>query len=512
MEKFGKSQSVIRKEDVRLLTGEGRYVDDIAPANALHAFFFRSNVAHAEITKLDVTEAKAAPGVHAVLTIDDFEAEGTKIGLGFTQAPNKDGSKGAKPLRPILAKGRVRHVGEALACIVADTMEQAKDAAELIEFDYEELNVKIDVAEGGAEIYPAEAPGNVVFDFADGDAEATDKAFAEAAHVVELEVGDNRIIVNSLEPRGAYAEWDDGRLHVCVNGQGVWGTKGTLASSYGLEPEAVRVTNPDVGGGFGMKAMDYPEYLVIPLAAKRAGRPVRWMAERTESMLSDNAGRDLVSTTSLAFDADHKLIGYKVKTLSNIGAYCSGYAQMIQSYLFARVLMGTYDVQAAYLEVKGIFTNTAPVDAYRGAGRPEAIYALERSMENAARVLGVDAWELRKKSFIKPDQFPYKTVTGELYDVGDFVKVLDRAAIESDRAGFEARRAASAANGKLRGIGLCYYIESILGDPGEHAQVDFNEDGTATIYDGTQSTGQGHETVFTPFLSDQTGSPADKTN
>ena len=488
-------------------------MDDIAPEGALVAFFFRSPVAHAEIRGIDVAGAKAAPGVKAVLTAEDFEANGVKLSQQFARAPNRDGTKGAAPLRPILATGRVRHVGEAVACVVAETLDQARDAAELIEFDYEELPVKLDLAEGGEDLHPDAAPSNLAFDFVDGNAEATEKAFAEAAHVVKMNVGDNRIIVNSMEPRAAFAEWDGDRVHLCFGGQGVWGMKDHLADNFGIDAEKVRVTNPDVGGGFGMKGMHYPEYFVLPLASKLlGGKPVKWMSDRTEAMLTDNAGRDLESVTEMAFDADHKLIGYKVKTLSNLGAYNSNFAQMIQSFLFARVMMGTYDVQAALLEVKGIYTNTCPVDAYRGAGRPEAIYALERSMDNAARVLGVDPLELRRKSFIPVDKFPYKTVTGENYDVGDFDKVLSRAEIEADLKGFAGRKAASAKAGKLRGLGLCYYIESILGDPAEHVQVDFNEDGTATIYVGTQSNGQGHETVFAQFLSDQTGIPVDRIN
>jgi carbon-monoxide dehydrogenase large subunit len=509
MEKFGKSQPAKRVEDLRLLTGHGRYVDDIVPEGALYAYFFRSPVAHAKVTGLDVAAAREAEGVQCVLTAEDLEAEGIDLSMSFSQAPNRDGSKGAAPMRPVLAKDRVRFVGEPLVCIVAETLAQAKDAAELIEFDYDELPAKIDISEGGEELHP-EAPGNLAYDFADGDAEKVEKAFAEAAHVIKLDVGDNRIVVNSMEPRGAFAEWNDGKLHVCYGGQGVWGLRDEMAEKYKLGKDDVRVTTPDVGGGFGMKGFPYPEYFPLPLAAKKCGRPVRWMSDRTEAMLSDNGGRALQSTTELAFDKDHRILGYRVRTLSDLGAYNSTFGQMIQSFLFARVLMGTYDVQAALLEVKGIYTNTAPVDAYRGAGRPEAIYALERSIDNAARELGVDAWELRRKNFIPADKFPYTSVTGEKYDVGDFNKVLTRAEAEADRAGYEARKAESARSGKLRGIGLCYYIESILGDPSEHVQVDFNEDGTATIYVGTQSNGQGHETVFAQFLSDQTGIPVEK--
>ncbi|MDF0599940.1 xanthine dehydrogenase family protein molybdopterin-binding subunit [Psychromarinibacter sp. C21-152] len=512
MEKFGKSQPVKRVEDLRLLTGHGRYVDDIAPAGSLVAHFFRSPVAHAEITGLDISDAKQAPGVACVLTAADLEANDINIGMQASQAPTRDGGKGAAPMRPMLAKDRVRFVGEPVVCIVAETLAQAKDAAELIEFDYDELPVKVDLAEGGTELHPDDAPGNVAYDFADGNAEAVDKAFADAAHVVKLEVGDNRIIVNSMEPRGAYAEWEGDRVHICFGGQGVWGMKDELSAAYGIDAAQVRVTNPDVGGGFGMKGFTYPEYFSLPLASKLTGKPVKWMSERTEAMLTDNGGRALTSTTEMAFDSDYKLIGYKVKTLSDLGAYNSTFGQMIQSFLFARVMMGTYDNQNTLLEVKGIYTNTVPVDAYRGAGRPEAIYALERSMDNAARELGIDPLELRRRNFIKPDQFPYTSATGETYDVGDFERVLSRAEDEADLAGFAARKAASEKDGKLRGLGVSYYIESILGDPSEHTQVDFNDDGTATIYVGTQSNGQGHETVFAAFLSDQTGIPVDKIN
>ncbi|NSX54953.1 xanthine dehydrogenase family protein molybdopterin-binding subunit [Parasulfitobacter algicola] len=511
MEKFGKSQAVRRVEDVRFLTGHGRYVDDITPNDALHAFVFRSSVAHAQINKLNTDDAKSSAGVHMVLTADDLEAAGLKLNMHSNTVKNIDGSRGAAPKRPLLAKDRVRFVGEPIAVIIADTLEKAKDAAELIEFDYDDLPTHVSVTPGGPELHP-EAPDNVAFTYGKGDLSVVEDTFAKAAHVVEMQIDDNRIIVSSMEPRGCWAEWTDNRLHLCVNGQGVWDQKDALARTFGMDAEQIRVTNPDVGGGFGMKAMTYPEYYIVPHAARALGRPIRWMSERTEAMLSDNAGRDLTSTVALAFDANHKISAYRVDTLCNLGAYNSELGQAIQSDLFAKVLMGTYDVQTTWLGVKGIYTNTTQVDAYRGAGRPEAIYALERAIDNAARVLGVDPWDLRRKNFIKPNQFPYKTATGELYDVGDFDRVLSRVEIEADKAGFPARKAASKAQGKLRGLGLCYYIESILGSPTEDAKVTFNDDGTASIYVGTQSNGQGHETVFAQFLSDQTGIPAEKIN
>ncbi|MEP6017903.1 MAG: xanthine dehydrogenase family protein molybdopterin-binding subunit [Paracoccaceae bacterium] len=507
MEKFGKSQPVTRVEDQRFLTGAGRYVDDIAPTEALVAFVFRSPVAHALITNLDVSGAKAAQGVAAVYTLADLEDAGFNVAMDFVTVDNRDGTKGAAPERPILARERVRFVGEAIAVVVAETMELARDAAELIELDYDELPAKLDVHSGGATVHD-EAPDNCAFDWGLGDEEATKNAFEAAAHVVSLEVDDNRVIVNSMEPRGCYAEMEGNRLHVANNGQGVWAIKDQLAKALNMDAELLRVTNPDVGGGFGMKAMMYPEPFVVAHAARTLGRPVRWMSDRTEAMLSDNGGRDLISVAELAFDADHKITAYRVTTRCNLGAYNSQFAQPIQTQLFSRVLMGVYDVQTTWLQVEGYFTNTAQVDAYRGAGRPEAIYVLERVMDRAARELGVDPLALRRKNFIKPAQFPYKTATNETYDVGDFEKVLRRTEEEADLAGFEARKAKDAAAGLLRGLGICYYIESILGDPSETTRVEFEDDGTVSIYVGTQSNGQGHETVYAQFLSDQTGIPA----
>ncbi len=509
MEKFGKSQPVKRSEDVRFLTGHGQYVDDIAPEDALFAFVFRAPVAHAKITNLDVKDARDADGVRAVLTAEDLNRAGITEPMSASLINNRDGSTGAGPRRPVLAEERMRFVGEPVAFIVADTLEAARDAAELIELDYEDLPAKLDVDAGGPMIHP-EAPDNVAFDWGIGDEAATEAAFAAAARTVSLDVPDNRIIVNSLEPRGCFAEWTGDRVHVALGGQGVWVQKSEIAKILNIDPENVRVTNPDTGGGFGMKGFPYPEYALAAHAARVVGQPVRWMSERTEAMLTDNAGRDLTSLAEFAFDANNKITGYRVHTKCNLGAYNSMYAQFIQTQLFSRILMGVYDVQSTWLRVEGIFTNTTYVDAYRGAGRPEAIYVLERLMDRAARELGVDPLELRRINFIKPDQFPYQNSTGETYDVGDFEKVLRRAEVEADLTGFSARKSADKAQGLLRGLGLCYYIESILGDPSENAKVEFNEDGTVNIYVGTQSTGQGHETVYAQFLSDQTGVPADQ--
>ncbi|TMV15088.1 xanthine dehydrogenase family protein molybdopterin-binding subunit [Arenibacterium halophilum] len=509
MEKFGKSQPVTRFEDVRFLTGEGRYVDDITPSGALFAFVLRSPVAHGTISELNCEDARDADGVHLVVTAADLDAAGMDGGLWGVTVDNRDGTKGAAPHRPFLARDRVRHVGEPVAIVIADTLEQARDAAEMIELDIDELPAKLDFAPGGETIHP-EAPDNMAYDYGIGDEDATEAAFQAAARTVKLEVGDNRIIVNAMEPRGCFAEWDGNRIHLAFGGQGVWGMKGHLARAMKLDEADVRITNPDVGGGFGMKAAPYPEYFAVAHAARALGKPVRWMSDRTEAMLSDHAGRDLVSIAELAFDETNKITAYRVNTRSNMGAYNSNFGQIIQSFLFARVLMGTYDVQTIWMNSRAYYTNTTQVDAYRGAGRPEAIYVLERVMDRAARELGVDPIELRKRNFIAPDNFPYTSATGETYDVGEFARVLDRGADAADWQGFESRREADGKRGLLRGRGLAYYIESILGDPSEGAKVEFHEDGMVSIYVGTQSNGQGHETVYAQFLSDQTGIPVDR--
>ncbi|WP_158971041.1 xanthine dehydrogenase family protein molybdopterin-binding subunit [Chachezhania sediminis] len=509
MEKFGKSQPVKRVEDVRFLTGHGRYIDDVAPEGALFGYVLRSPVAHAVLNGVDASAAAEAPGVALVVTSADLDAAGVVNEMDGVVLQNRDGSKAAAPVRPVLAKKKLHHVGEPVAMIFAETLDQARDAAELIELDYDELPAKLDLAPGGETIHD-EAPDNLALDWGLGDEAATEAAFAAAAKTVSLEVGDNRVIVNSMEPRGCSADWDGERLHVAYGGQGVWGVQNIVAKALGLAPEQVHATTPDVGGGFGMKAPTYPEYIVCAHATRVLGKPVRWMSDRTEAMLSDHAGRDLVTLAEFAFDETNKITAYRVKTRCNLGAFNSNFGQAIQTNLFARVLMGTYDVQTIWQHAECFYTNTTQVDAYRGAGRPEAIYVLERLMDRAARELGVDPLELRKRNFIKPDAFPYMSATGENYDVGEFEKVLTRAETESDLAGFAARKAADEKAGRLRGVGICYYIESILGDPSEGAKVEFCEDGTVNIYVGTQSNGQGHETVFAQFLSDQTGISADK--
>jgi len=506
MQKFGESQTLNRLEDMRLLTGHGRYVDDIAPPDALHAHFLRAQVAHGRITSLDVSAAREVAGVHLVLTAGDLEAEGVNLGMKASIVKNRDGSRGAAPERPVLARGRVRFVGEPIAVIVAGTKQAARDGAEAIELEIDEAPVHVGLAPGGPDLHE-EAPGNVAFDWALGDEEGVNGALEAAAHRVRLDLVHNRVIVNSMEPRGAFAEWRNDRLHLAYNGQGVWPEKEAMAEAFAIAPEAVHVTTPDVGGGFGMKAMPYPETVVISAAARRLGRPVRWMSERTEAMLSDNAGRDLIATAELGFDADHRITAYRVDILANLGAYNSNFGQFIQSEVSSKVAPGVYDIRKMFVRARGIYTNTTQTDAYRGAGRPEAIYTLERVMDRAARELGVSPFDLRRRNFIPADAFPYRTQAGETYDVGDFARIMGKVQSQADVAGFPARRAASEKAGRLRGLGLCYYIEAILGDGTEDAAVEFTEDGRARLFVGTQSNGQGHETVYAQFLSGQTGIP-----
>ncbi|MCC6304856.1 MAG: xanthine dehydrogenase family protein molybdopterin-binding subunit [Rhodobacteraceae bacterium] len=501
---FGRSQSIRRLEDLRFLAGRGRYVDDIAPAGALHLHVLRAPVAHARIVRLDAALARAMPGVRLVVTAAELAAWKVKPGMRAVTVRNRDGSEARAPFRPALAADRVRFVGEAVAAIVAESLDAARDAAERVAVDYAELPVKLDLAPGGADLHESLA-GNVGYDWALGEEATVAAALAAAAQRVRLVVEDNRIIVNAMEPRAAFAEWDGRRLHFCFNGQGVWGQKAALADALGLAEAAVRVTTPDVGGGFGMKATTYPEYVVIAAAARHLGRAVRWSAERAESMLSDNAGRDLVSEAEIGFDAGFRITGYRVRIRSNLGAYASQFGQMIQTEIASKVATGVYDIPALRLEATGIHTNTTPTDAYRGAGRPEANYTLERTLDTAARQLGIDPWELRRRNFVTT--FPWRSPVGEIYDTGDFHRVLDRLHAEADAAGLPARRAAARGRGRLLGLGVASYIEAILGDPTEGAKVAFGDDGTVSLFVGTQSNGQGHETVYAQFLSDRTGIP-----
>jgi len=512
MKKFGLSQPVERVEDERFLTGAGAYIDDVVPAGALHAVFLRSPVAHGTITALDVSAAKDAPGVHLVLTGQDLDGQIDHDMDGGTIG-NRDGSTSARPRRPILAVDRVRHVGEAIAMVVADSRSEAMDALEMIELDIDTLPSVTDTAaalEPGKPQVHDEAAGNLCYDWSVGDEAKTEAALKGAVHTVVIDLVNNRVIANPMETRGCSANYENGKLWVHFNGQGVWDLKDEIARRFGMATENVQVVTKDVGGGFGTKSFTHPENLAVPQAARLLGRPVHWYADRTEGFQADVMGRDQITRVTAGFDADHKIVAMKTETLSNLGAYLSAAGVYIASDLASRVLTGVYDLQDAFFHVKGVFTHTTPVDAYRGAGRPEAQYALERMMDKAAREMGVDPVELRRKNFITPDKFPYTTVVNETYDVGDFNKVLDRTLVEADYAGFAERKAESARQRKLRGVGLCYYIESILGSHDETAKLVYAEDGMWEVLVGTQSNGQGHETVYAQFLNDRAGIPFDK--
>ena len=497
--KFGLAQQLTRREDVRFLTGTGRYVADLVPKGALVAVFLRSDHPHGEIAGLDLTAARAAPGVLLVLAAADLEAAGVTLGMKGERIETA-GGLGAGPERPVLARGRVRFVGEAIAVVVAETEAEARDAISLIDCDIKYLPPVLHLKPEALALHP-EAPNNRAFDFVFGDEMGVAVALAASAHVVAVEVVHNRVTAAPIEPRAAFAEWDGNRLHLCVNGQGVWGQRDELSRMLGLPRERVRVTNPDVGGGFGMKAMTYPEYVVIAEAARQLGRPVAWISTRSEAMLTDNAGRDLVALAEIGFDEVHRITGYRVNLVSNLGAYNSQFGQAIQTELFAKVLTGVYDVPVAALLATGVYTNSVPIDAYRGAGRPEAILTVERAMDEAARVLGVDPVALRQKNVIR--DFPHVTMEGEIIDVGDFAGLLDTVA--GTTAGYAGRVAASRAKGLLRGVGIASYIEAILGDADEVARLVLTEDGGASLYVGTQSNGQGHESVFSRMVAQATG-------
>ncbi len=504
MRAFGQAQGGTRREDIRFLTGAGRYIADTLPEGALQAVFLRAPVAHGQITALEVEAARAIPGVVAVWTSADLAAAGVTGSVFGATLAGRDGEQGAAPRRPVLAEGVMRHVGEPVVMVVAEKRAAALDAIEAIMLEHEDLPVALDLAVGGPAIH-AEAPGNLALDWDIGDDGATEAALTGAAHVTRIAVRQNRVTAASMEPRGAWADWTGDRLHFAFNGQGVWTMKRELARMLGLTPDAVRVTIPDVGGGFGMKVMVYPEHIAIAAAARALGRPVGWVPDRGESIASDNGARDLVSEAEMGFDTQGRITAYRVRSRFNLGAYNSQFGQNIQTALFSKVFTGVYAIPAAHLAVQGIYTNTTPVDAYRGAGRPEAITLIERCMDLAAREMGLSPFDLRARNFVAPDQFPHATPGGSVYDVGDFGRVLARARDLGDVAGFPARRAASAAAGRLRGLGLAFYIEAILGDDSETAAVDFLPDGRVRLYVGTQSNGQGHETVYARYLAGLTG-------
>ncbi|MEI6160358.1 MAG: xanthine dehydrogenase family protein molybdopterin-binding subunit [Roseococcus sp.] len=516
MAKFGLSQSVRRVEDPRLLLGAGRYTDDIALDGQVHGYVLRSPHAHAKILSVDVTAAKAMPGVLAVMTGADLLAQGVGELPCAIPMKNSDGTDRANTLHMPLATDAVRHVGDPVVFIVAETQEQARDAGEAVEVDYEILPSITDLAVAGEpgqpQIWPA-APNNTVFDWEVGDKAKTEALIAGAAHVTRLTVVNNRVVASSMEGRACAAQYDaaSGHFTLYAGTQGSWLVKNLLASAVlKVSPDLVRVVTPDVGGGFGMKLFLYAEYALCALGARATGRPVKWASERTEAFLSDTHGRDNITLGELAVDADGKFLALRTRNVANMGAYLSTFAPFIPTGAGTKVLASVYGFQAIHARVLGMATNTVPVDAYRGAGRPESNYLVERLIDQAARDLKIDRIELRRRNMVGQSAMPYVTAMSQRYDSGDFPRVMDAALAKIDWAGFPARRAEAAKRGKKRGIGLAYYLEATGGGPTENASVKFAEDGFVDVYVGTQSTGQGHETAYAMLTSHELGIPMEK--
>ncbi|MGI4795909.1 MAG: xanthine dehydrogenase family protein molybdopterin-binding subunit [Janthinobacterium lividum] len=514
MAKFGIAQPVRRVEDPRLLLGNGNYTDDIALADTAVGIVLRSPHAAATISRVDVTAAKAAPGVLGVYTAADLKAD--DIGPLPCGIPlkNRDGSDRADPPHSVLADGAVRHVGDPVAFIVAETHQQARDAAELVEIEYDSLPSCTDLGaamDSDAALVWPDVKNNVVFDWETGDKAKTEELFASAAHVAKLTVVNNRIVVNSMEARAALADYDDGRWTLHTNTQGGWGIKNLLGTVvFKTGAESFRVVTPDVGGGFGMKLFLYAEHALTCYAARKLGRPVKWTSERSEAFLCDTHGRDNITQGEIALDADGKFLAIRSRNVANMGAYLSTYAPFIPTGAGTKVLASVYNFQSAYVNVIGVFTNTVPVDAYRGAGRPESNYLVERLIDTAAYEIGIDRIELRKRNMVLPAAMPYVSAMNQTYDSGDFIQVIDAAMAKVDWAGFPARRVASEARGRKRGIGTAYYLEATGGADTERAEIRFAGDGFVDVYVGTQSSGQGHETAYVQLMVDQLGIDPDK--
>jgi len=516
MAKFGLSQSIRRVEDPRLLKGDGRYTGDISLPGQTQAYVLRSPHAHAAITAIDTSAAKAMPGVLAVITGADLVAMGVGEVPCVIPLKNADGSPRGETPRLPLATDTVRHVGDPVAFIVAESTEQARDAAEAIVIDYSTLPSTTDLAtatDAGAPAVWASVPGNTVFDWEAGDKAATDALFAQAAHVTKLTVVNNRVVVASMEGRACTAEYDAAaeKFTLYAGTQGSWLVKNLLAGNVlKVAPEKVRVVTPDVGGGFGMKLYLYAEYALCAIAARQVGRPVRWAAERTEAFLSDTHGRDNITLGELALGADGKFLALRTKNYANMGAYLSTFAPFIPTGAGTKVLASIYGFQGIHAHVIGVLTNTVPVDAYRGAGRPESNYLVERLIDTAAGEMGIDRIALRRRNIVPSSSMPFTTAIGQRYDSGEFETIMDAALAKIDWAGFPARQAAAARKGMKRGIGLAYYLEATGGGPSERAEVRFTQDGFAEVWVGTQSTGQGHETAYAMLTSHELGIPMEK--
>lgn len=516
----------LRKEDKRFITGKGRYTDDMTAPRMTYAAFVRSPHAHARITGIDISAALEMEGVEAVLTGEQLVGDGVGNLICGWMIHSRDGSPMKMGAWRALEPETVRYAGQAVAVVIAETLGQARDAAETVQVSYEELPVVIDpvaaLEPGAPQLHP-EAPGNLIYDWVIGDEAATNAAFEKAAHVTRLDITNNRLVPNPMEPRAALADYDSAEEHFTLHttSQNPHVARLVLSAFYNIAPEhKLRVIAPDVGGGFGSKIYIYPEEMVCLWASKRTGRPVKWVCDRTEAFLTDAHGRDHRSHAELALDANHKVIGLRVSTVANLGAYMSLFSSSVPTYLYATLLSGQYDIPAIHCNVKAVYTNTTPVDAYRGAGRPEATYLIERIMETAAREVGLDPAEFRRRNFIR--SFPHQTPVIMCYDAGDYDATLDAALKAIDYAGFPARKAEAARKGKLRGIGLSCYIEACgiapsaaVGSLGagvglwESAEVRVNPVGTIEVLTGSHSHGQGHETTFAQLVAERFGVDTD---
>ena len=509
--KFGVGQSVKRTEDIRFVTGQGQYTDDLHFPNETFACFHRTAQAHAKITSVDVTAARAAPGVVDVLTYADVKAFGAKPMPCMAPVPTRDGSPMKSTPKPLLANDKVTFTGEAIAMVVAETYAQAKDAAELVSVEYEPLDAvgTLAAAPNGPQIWDG-AADNRTFDWADGDEKAVAAAFATAAHTVSLEVVQNRISAMPMETRNAIGVYDKANDHytIYVTSQGAGNLRGGLARGVlNLPIDKVRVITRDVGGGFGMKGFLYPEQPMVMIAAKKIGRPVRWSAERTESFLADDHGRDMITKGVLALDKDGKILAMRITGTANMGGYLSVYAPFIPTLAGGRIFGGVYRVPALFANIKGYFSNSAPVDAYRGAGRPEAAYLMERLMDAASAKLGIDRTEIRRRNLPSPAELPFENWSGIKFDSGDYPRLLEAGLKRANQAGFAARKAQSAKRGKLRGFGFGYYVEITAASGQEPAAIKFTDNGGVELYCGTQSNGQGHETSFAQLVAEKLGVP-----
>ncbi len=526
MSEQGIGARVLRKEDKRFITGKGRYTDDIRNERQAYAAFVRSPHAHAKVKSIDSAEAEKMDGVIAVLNGKQLTDDGIGNLICGWAVNSKDGSPMNMGAWSALATDKVRYVGDAVVLVVAETQAQARAAAEAVEVDYEELPAvvhAVDALKDGAPQVHENAPGNLIFDWGLGEEAAVDKALAGAAHVTEMKILNNRLSPNPMEPRSAIATYDEAEDHYTLytTSQNPHVARLVLSAFYQVAPEhKLRVIAPDVGGGFGSKIYIYPEEIACLWASMKTKRSVKWTSSRSEAFLTDAHGRDHVSTAKIGFDAQNRIVGLKVDTIANLGAYMSLFSSAVPTYLYATLLSGQYDIANIYCNVRAVYTNTAPVDAYRGAGRPEACYLVERIMETAARELGVDPAELRRINFIR--QFPHETPVIMTYDAGDFAGNLDQALEAADYKGFPARRAEAAKRGKLRGIGLASYIEACgiapsaaVGSLGagvglwESAEVRVNPVGTIEVLTGSHSHGQGHETTFAQVVAERFGLPID---